>query len=172
MELGALVCTARTPRCVDCPVLDRCAWQRAGRPAYAGPPRRGQTYAGTDRQCRGRILAVLRDAEGPVAKPALDAAWADDVQRERALDALIADGLVDPWKTASTPSPAESRQSNTGLPGLKFGADEFEKPPHPVTARLAVGDPVVGVDSAVPERRVTRPDQNLRQTGVLVVLGT
>ncbi|MEO3825374.1 A/G-specific adenine glycosylase [Actinomadura sp. B10D3] len=96
MELGALVCTARTPRCVDCPVLDRCAWQRAGRPAYSGPPRRGQTYAGTDRQCRGRILAVLRDAEGPVAKPALDAVWADDVQRERALDALIADGLVDP----------------------------------------------------------------------------
>ncbi|MFA1542382.1 A/G-specific adenine glycosylase [Actinomadura monticuli] len=96
MELGALVCTARTPRCVDCPVIDRCSWQRAGRPAYDGPPRRGQTYAGTDRQCRGRILAVLRDAEGPVAKPALDVVWSDAVQRERALDALIADGLVDP----------------------------------------------------------------------------
>ncbi len=96
MELGALVCTARTPRCVDCPVLGRCAWQLAGRPAYDGPPRRGQTYAGTDRQCRGRILAVLRDADGPVAKPALDVVWSDAVQRERALDALIADGLVDP----------------------------------------------------------------------------
>jgi A/G-specific adenine glycosylase len=96
MELGALVCTARTPRCVDCPVIASCAWQRAGRPAYDGPPRRGQTYAGTDRQCRGRLLAVLRDAEGPVAKPALDAVWSDPVQRERALDALVADGLVDP----------------------------------------------------------------------------
>lgn len=96
MELGALVCTARTPRCVDCPVLDKCAWHAAGRPAYDGPPRRGQTYAGTDRQCRGRILAVLRDAEGPVEKPALDIVWSDAVQRERALDALIADGLVDP----------------------------------------------------------------------------
>ncbi|XVQ10382.1 A/G-specific adenine glycosylase [Spirillospora sp. CA-255316] len=96
MELGALVCTARTPRCVDCPVIARCAWQRAGRPAYDGPPRRGQTYAGTDRQCRGRLLAVLRDAEGPVTKPALDAVWSDPVQRERALDALVADGLVDP----------------------------------------------------------------------------
>ncbi|WUI00065.1 A/G-specific adenine glycosylase [Spirillospora sp. NBC_00431] len=96
MELGALVCTARTPRCVDCPVLDKCAWQRDGRPAYDGPPRRGQTYAGTDRQCRGRILAVLRDAEGPVTKPAIDIVWSDAVQRERALDTLIADGLVDP----------------------------------------------------------------------------
>ncbi|GAA2424620.1 A/G-specific adenine glycosylase [Actinomadura vinacea] len=96
MELGALVCTARTPRCVDCPVIAQCAWQHAGRPAYDGPPRRGQTYAGTDRQCRGRLLAVLRDAEGPVEKPALDVVWSDPVQRERALDALVADGLVDP----------------------------------------------------------------------------
>ncbi|WP_242882197.1 A/G-specific adenine glycosylase [Actinomadura litoris] len=96
MELGALVCTARTPRCADCPVIASCAWQRAGRPAYEGPPRRGQTYAGTDRQCRGRLLAVLRDAEGPVEKPALDVVWSDAVQRERALDALVADGLVDP----------------------------------------------------------------------------
>ncbi|WP_395109089.1 A/G-specific adenine glycosylase [Actinomadura sp. SCN-SB] len=96
MELGALVCTARSPRCVDCPVIARCAWQAAGRPAYDGPPRRGQTYAGTDRQCRGRLLAVLRDAEGPVEKAALDVVWSEAVQRERALDALIADGLVDP----------------------------------------------------------------------------
>ena len=96
MELGALVCTARTPRCVDCPVLDKCTWQLEGRPAYDGPPRRGQTYAGTDRQCRGRLMAVLREAEGPVEKPALDIVWSDPVQRERALDTLIADGLVDP----------------------------------------------------------------------------
>ncbi|MDL4777711.1 MULTISPECIES: A/G-specific adenine glycosylase [Thermomonosporaceae] len=96
MELGALVCTARSPRCVDCPVLGACAWQKAGRPAYDGPPRKGQTYAGTDRQCRGRILAVLRDAEGPVGKPALDVVWSDSVQRERALDGLVSDGLVDP----------------------------------------------------------------------------
>ncbi|MGK5553049.1 A/G-specific adenine glycosylase [Actinomadura kijaniata] len=96
MELGALVCTARSPRCVDCPVLDRCEWQLAGRPAYDGPPRRGQTYTGTDRQCRGRLLAVLREAHGPVEKTALDVVWSDAVQRERALDGLIADGLVDP----------------------------------------------------------------------------
>ncbi|TYB48788.1 A/G-specific adenine glycosylase [Actinomadura chibensis] len=100
MELGALVCTARTPRCADCPVLERCAWQRNGRPAYTGPPRRGQTYAGTDRQCRGRILAVLRAAEGPVPKPAIDVVWSNPIQRERALDTLIADGLVTPLENA------------------------------------------------------------------------
>ncbi|RMI03391.1 A/G-specific adenine glycosylase, partial [Cellulomonas triticagri] len=30
MELGALVCTARAPRCGACPVADACAWRRAG----------------------------------------------------------------------------------------------------------------------------------------------
>jgi A/G-specific adenine glycosylase len=96
MELGALVCTARSPACPSCPIAADCAWRAAGRPAYDGPPRRGQTYAGTDRQVRGRLLAVLRDSPGPVAKPALDAVWDEPVQRERALDALVADGLVDP----------------------------------------------------------------------------
>ena len=69
MELGALVCTAAKPRCAACPVADRCAWRAAGYPAYDGPPRKVQTWAGTDRQCRGRLLAVVRDADGP-AHPA------------------------------------------------------------------------------------------------------
>jgi A/G-specific adenine glycosylase len=96
MELGALVCTARTPRCADCPLAGDCAWRLSGKPPYDGPPRKGQTYAGTDRQCRGRLLAVLRKANGPVEKPALDDVWDDALQRERALAALIEDGLVDP----------------------------------------------------------------------------
>jgi A/G-specific adenine glycosylase len=95
MELGALVCTAGNPKCGGCPVADRCAWVTAGRPAYDGPARKVQTYSGTDRQCRGRLLAVLRDAEGSVDKARLDGVWADDVQRERALKTLIADGLVE-----------------------------------------------------------------------------
>lgn len=96
MELGALICTARSPACADCPISGQCAWRLAGKPAYDGPPRRGQTYAGTDRQVRGRLLAVLRDASGPVPKSALDTVWDEPLQRERALDALVADGLVDP----------------------------------------------------------------------------
>ncbi|MEU2947402.1 A/G-specific adenine glycosylase [Nocardiopsis alba] len=96
MELGALVCTARSPRCVDCPIAGQCAWRIAGKPPHDGPPRRGQTYAGTDRQVRGKLLAVLRDSREPVVKSALDAVWDDHLQRERALDALVSDGLVDP----------------------------------------------------------------------------
>ena len=96
MELGALVCTARSPQCAVCPVADLCRWRASGYPAHDGPVRRGQSWEGTDRQCRGRLLAVLRDAEGPVVKARLDAVWPDSVQRERALDGLVADGLVEP----------------------------------------------------------------------------
>ena len=96
MELGALVCTARTPDCARCPVAASCAWLLASRPAHDGPPRRGQTYAGTDRQVRGKLLAVLREAHAEVPQSALDAVWPDAVQRARALDGLVADGLVEP----------------------------------------------------------------------------
>ncbi|GAA4685522.1 A/G-specific adenine glycosylase [Streptomyces chumphonensis] len=96
MELGALVCTARSPRCGGCPIAAQCAWRLAGSPPHEGPPRRGQTYAGTDRQVRGRLLAVLREATDPVPRAALDTVWDDAVQRARALDGLVADGLVEP----------------------------------------------------------------------------
>ncbi len=94
MELGAVVCVAAAPRCGECPVAALCAWRAAGYPAYDGPPRRGQTYDGTDRQCRGRLLAVLRDREGPVHRSLLDAVWPAAAQRERCLDWLVEDGLV------------------------------------------------------------------------------
>ena len=94
MELGAVICTAKSPRCGGCPVEDRCAWNAAGRPAHDGPPRRGQAYAGTDRQVRGRLLDVLRVSDSPVTKDSLDAAWHDAAQRERCLASLLADGLI------------------------------------------------------------------------------
>ncbi|MGI5470139.1 A/G-specific adenine glycosylase [Streptomyces sp. CA-132043] len=96
MELGALVCTARSPECVRCPVAAQCAWRLAGSPEHEGPPRRVQTYAGTDRQVRGKLLAVLREAVAPVPQARLDAVWHEPVQRARALDGLVADGLVEP----------------------------------------------------------------------------
>ena len=94
MELGAVICTARSPNCAICPVEQHCAWNAAGRPAHDGPARRGQAYAGTDRQVRGRLLDVLRASDGPVAKNLLAAAWDDAEQRERCLASLLADGLV------------------------------------------------------------------------------
>ncbi|MGA8977977.1 MAG: A/G-specific adenine glycosylase [Pedococcus sp.] len=96
MELGALVCTARAPRCGDCPVRDLCQWQLAGRPAYQGPPRRGQAWAGTDRQMRGALLRRLRESPEPVPRSVLETVSDHDVQRERCLDSLVADGLVEP----------------------------------------------------------------------------
>jgi A/G-specific adenine glycosylase len=94
MELGALVCVATSPRCSTCPVADLCAWRGAGYPAHDGPVRRGQAYDGTDRQCRGRLLAVLRDSHDPVHRSSLEAAWPGTEQRERCLSWLVADGLV------------------------------------------------------------------------------
>ena len=95
MELGALVCTARAPACERCPVTSMCGWLAAGRPA-AVAPRPVQRYEGTDRQARGRLMAVLRACPGPVAAAELDLAWPDARQRARALDGLVADGLVEP----------------------------------------------------------------------------
>jgi A/G-specific adenine glycosylase len=107
MELGALVCTARTPACGRCPIADRCTWRLAGAPPYDGPPRRGQPWAGTDRQARGRLMAVLRSSPDAVSKSALDRAWPNDpAQRERALDGLVADGLVEPLDGARYRLPA------------------------------------------------------------------
>jgi A/G-specific adenine glycosylase len=92
MELGALVCAARSPRCAVCPLVSRCAWHAAGRPA--GEVRRGQPYAGTDRQVRGRLLAMLRDADAVVPADVLASAWDEPHQCARALAGLVEDGLA------------------------------------------------------------------------------
>jgi A/G-specific adenine glycosylase len=99
MELGALVCTAAAPRCDECPLAADCSWLAAGRPdgmslGGPAPARRSQRYEGTDRQCRGRVLAVLRDRGGPVPRDVFDAVWPDQGQLARALDSLLDDGLA------------------------------------------------------------------------------
>ncbi|MFD4994327.1 A/G-specific adenine glycosylase [Cellulosimicrobium cellulans] len=96
MELGALVCTARTPRCGACPVRDACAWRRAGRPVdeHAGR-RRTQAWAGTDRQVRGRVMAALREAPGPVPRGVVAEVWHDAAQLDRCVASLVEDGLVE-----------------------------------------------------------------------------
>lgn len=94
MELGAVVCTARAPRCGSCP-LSRCRWRSAGYPAPT-ITRKVQRYAGTDRQVRGKLLDVLRASSSPVTRAQLDVAWlTDTAQRDRALDSLLVDGLVE-----------------------------------------------------------------------------
>lgn len=94
MELGALVCTASSPKCTECPIRRHCRWIAAGSPTST-VRRAGQPWAGTDRMVRGRIMALLRagDATG-VELDVIRTAWPDDEQRERCLDSLIADGLA------------------------------------------------------------------------------
>ena len=93
MELGALVCTSRSPSCDACPVSERCAWLAGGQPA-ALVPRKVQGYGGTDREVRGRLMARLRESHDPVPIAELDIVWSDERQRRRALESLLADGLV------------------------------------------------------------------------------
>ncbi len=94
MELGALVCTARSPACARCPVAQECAWLAAGRPDNQSPAAGQAKFAGSDRQVRGLIMAVLRQADGPVRQSDVDEVWADDDQRRRAQASLEADGLI------------------------------------------------------------------------------
>ncbi|GLK24138.1 adenine glycosylase [Microbacterium thalassium] len=96
MELGALVCTARSPACERCPLAAHCAWRAAGFPDTGDARPRQARYEGSDRQARGAVLKILREADGHEA--ALDgvlAGWPDARQRDRAIDSLIADGLAE-----------------------------------------------------------------------------
>jgi len=95
MELGALVCRARSPRCDDCPLMAECAWREAGFPLdTAVMPKKQAPYAGSDREARGRLLEVLRNRSEPVGLSELLAAHSPASQARRALDSLLADGLV------------------------------------------------------------------------------
>lgn len=96
MELGATVCTARSPKCELCPLAASCAWLAAGRPDTGDRRRRQAAYEGSDRQARGAVLRLLRSAS-PAAVPlgAVLPDWPDAAQRDRAIDSLIADGLAE-----------------------------------------------------------------------------
>ena len=95
MELGATVCLAQAPDCARCPVSDACAYVAAGTPEWDGPSRRAQDYEGTDRQCRGALLAVVRGRVGAVGMDEVLAAWPHEpAQARRCLDSLLTDGLL------------------------------------------------------------------------------
>jgi len=96
MELGAVVCTARLPRCSRCPLADLCAWRAAGFPDTGDDRRRQARYEGSDRQTRGAVLKELRDAAPvPLRIDDVVVGWPDARQRDRAIDSLIADGLAE-----------------------------------------------------------------------------
>jgi len=95
MELGAIVCTARAPRCDVCPLADSCRWRAAGYPAYDGPAAPVQKrFEGSDRQVRGLIMAELRGSDIPVTAAEIATLWPDAAQLARALSGLVDDGLA------------------------------------------------------------------------------
>ncbi len=108
-DLGALVCTRSAPACSTCPVRGSCAWATAGFPTpdpvdgSAGITGGQSRFDGSDRQGRGRLVAVLR--RGPVAADDAAAAmgWPDDPDRvARVIAGLVRDGLAmtdDVWIT-------------------------------------------------------------------------
>lgn len=96
MELGAVVCTSRSPRCETCPLMSQCAWVAAGRPETQDTRRRQAAFEGSDRQARGAVLRMLREAaRGMLPLDAVVPDWPDAAQRDRAIDSLIADGLAE-----------------------------------------------------------------------------
>jgi len=93
MELGAVLCTTTNPQCTACPLTDTCAWNTAGQPKSTHTTRRQPTYTGSDRQERGRILALLR-AHDTLTAAALEKDATNPEQHIRARDSLLADGLI------------------------------------------------------------------------------
>lgn len=96
MELGAIVCTARKPLCAECPICEMCAWAAEGYPDNAPSKRPKQaTFEGSDRQMRGRILALMRESPVVVTQIDIESLGGDPLQRDRAMLALLDDGLIE-----------------------------------------------------------------------------
>jgi A/G-specific adenine glycosylase len=93
MEFGALICTSRTPICEQCPVKRSCAWRTAGYPKSEAKSKT-QEWNGTDRKCRGTVVQALRD-NSKLSAIALKKLWDNDEQIEKALETLLADGLIE-----------------------------------------------------------------------------
>ncbi len=99
LDLGAVWCVRRDPRCLSCPVRGACRWDAQGGPdpaaGSAAESGRQSRFQGSHRQGRGRLVSAL--TRGPVEPAALPAAcgWPDDVAAaERAAEGLVRDGLA------------------------------------------------------------------------------
>ncbi len=123
MELGALLCTARSPQCDQCPINDRCAWLLAGSPAYSGPAHKRQAWHGTDRQCRGKILQALRDHDHWLGHHEFAEVWPTDTQqRERCLAALVSECLIEADQDPPSAQSAPPSQRLEGALWYGFGS--------------------------------------------------
>jgi A/G-specific adenine glycosylase len=92
MEFGALICTAKNPKCGQCPLADQCIWRSLDYP-LSDQPKRTQSWHGTDRQCRGVIVQALRENPA-LSKKEIMQLWDVPSQVEKALLTLLEDGLL------------------------------------------------------------------------------
>lgn len=96
MELGALICKARTPLCDECPLKNQCLWRAIGYPQEVGIGKSTQQaqWRGSDRQCRGVIMQALRE-NSEITQSELEKIWSNRSQYEKALASLLDDGLIE-----------------------------------------------------------------------------
>jgi len=99
LDLGAVWCVRREPRCLTCPVREACRWNAQGgadpAPGSAAESGRQSRFEGSHRQGRGRLVRAL--SRGPVERAALAGAcgWPDDSPAaERAAEGLVRDGIA------------------------------------------------------------------------------
>ena len=82
MDVGALLCRPRDPRCAECPLRRRCATARCPLDGEARPP----AHVRGHRSASGAARSWPACGRAGAASPTLDA---------EALDSLVADGLAD-----------------------------------------------------------------------------
>jgi A/G-specific adenine glycosylase len=94
IDLGAVVCLARNPRCDVCPVGSRCAWRSGTRPPPRRPKPPAPPFTSTTRFARGRVVALLRSRRVATVESLVRAAGLEARRVETALEGLERDGVV------------------------------------------------------------------------------
>jgi len=103
MELGGRICTARSPRCGECPVQRWCSFAKLGPdtgardPATlsAGASKPQARFEGSDRQLRGRILRIVLDSSCEIEDIVLRCGDSDNRGRvETVIATLVDEGLL------------------------------------------------------------------------------
>ena len=97
MEIGATICTARSPQCTVCPLQTWCRFKAAGFPGLGRHTRPQQHFAGTNRQVRGIILQALREAhkkQQVLQRCEINNLWSNQTQLGECIASLNHDSLI------------------------------------------------------------------------------
>ena len=98
IEIGATICTARKTKCDKCPLKETCTWtknQAATDPAISVKSKKLETFEGSDRQGRGKLINALRNEPIMGKDVPQILGWPNDHKRcKRVLEKLEKDGLI------------------------------------------------------------------------------